>query len=184
MRGCVSLCACFFFFSAAVVCASTVRAPRRACFCNRRGGDMSRCMRAPQVVRLCVPKMPCVAAVARRRCGRAACIASTSSARVQIHWIIFGCISRPSSCGDASHCIGLHIYAAPHSSAATRCFLAVILASLLYRLLRCWSADVGHSRLLVEATLEVSHRRIRSFAPTEAAAVRLSRFRFRKPARY
>ena len=112
-------------------------------FRNGRGGGMSRCMRAPQVVRLCVPKLPCVAAAARRRCVRAACIASASRARALGMDKLSGCISRPSSCGDASHCNGLHIYAALHSSAATRCFLAVILASPLYRLLRCWSADVG-----------------------------------------
>ena len=128
---------------------------------------MSRCMRVPQVVRLCVPlllvwqrrvgAMPRARIALRRRRARAC----------NWHKIICGCISLVNDVGDASSCIGMHIYAVAHSSAATRCFLAVILASFLYRLLR-WLSDVGlFSRLLVSAPTESYHLYSRSFSPTE-----------------
>ena len=155
------------FFSAAVVCGFDHPRAAPSVFRNRRGSGMSRCMRAPQVVRLCVPlllvwqrrvgAMPRARIALRRRRARAC----------NWHKIICGCISLVNDVGDASSCIGMHIYAVAHSSAATRCFLAVILASFLYRLLR-WLSDVGlFSRLLVSAPTESYHLYSRSFAPTE-----------------
>ena len=149
-------------------CCVWLRRGRRV-FRNRRGCGMSRCMRVPQVVRLCVPlllvwqrrvgAMPRARIALRRRPPRAC----------NRHKIICGCISLVNDVGDASSCIGMHIYAVAHSSAATRCFLAVILASFLYRLLR-WLSDVGlFSRLLVSAPTESYHLYSRPFASTEGS---------------
>ena len=108
---CGELCACFFFFSLLLLlCVASTRPsgptstarhgwdrPRAApsVFRNERGCGMSRCMRAPQVVPLCVPKLPYVAAAARRRCVRAACNASASRARAIGMDKLSGCISSP-----------------------------------------------------------------------------------------
>ena len=138
---------------------------------------MSRCMRAPQVVRLCVPKLPYVAAAARRRCVRAACNASASPARVH-RQKYQGWLHLAHASPRCMAFVRVALYAAPHSSAATRCFLAVIFAVInLSRTQSC--------------TCRLSNRRPRRVAVwrliistrgrcqlLKAAAVRLSRFRF------
>jgi hypothetical protein len=126
-------------------------------------------MRARQVVRLCVPlllvwqrrvgAMPRARIALRRRRARAC----------NGHKIICGCISLVNTSAMHRLASALHLCAGHHSSAATRCFLAVMVASVFFIAVDKKRGRRADQRLLVFPSLELYHVYARPFSPTEGS---------------